>query len=430
MTRLQINRARRSPFGVKSTLLIGLTLSLLLSCGRTDAVIKSSQSLIQTSCAPAHLAKPIFWDIDSLAKAKSRIDAGDATLTPAYNSLIERASSALELAPFSVTHKPQPGPSGDKQDYVSLSRYFWPDPNMKDGLPYIRKDGHSNPEINSKNFDRRRSQDMANAIRDLSLAAYFTGDHRYSEQAGKLVYTWFVDKNLRMNPNLKFAQGVPGKTAGREFGILDTRIYWDVMDGLLLLQSANMADAKQVDAVRHWFKEYSNWLMTSDFGKKAKGKYNNHGTFYDAQLAQSLIFAGQCDLAKKALKSGLDRTQKQITSSGLMPGEIDRTRSLFYHAFNAQAFLRMSHLSETLGIEFYTVRKDDAGSVKDSVYFIASYAGRTHAWPYEEISSNVEKSIWTMLKYAQFVDDNAGIEEALERLGYRDSQSYLNLLGG
>lgn len=35
----------------------------------------------------------------------------------------------------------------DANDYVSLARYFWPDPNTPNGLPYIRRDGHVNPEI-------------------------------------------------------------------------------------------------------------------------------------------------------------------------------------------------------------------------------------------------------------------------------------------
>jgi hypothetical protein len=313
---------------------------------------------------------------------------------------------------------------------VSLSRYYWPDPKKKDGRPYIRKDGQSNPEINSVDFDRRRSQNMTEAVRDLSLAAYFSGDAHYADKALILAYTWFVNKDRRMNPNLKFAQGVPGKTPGREFGILDTRIYWDVMDSLLLLQSAEMADKKLVDAVRVWFGHYAAWLISSDFGQKAKSKYNNHGSFYDAQLSHVLVFARRCDLAKKTLKSGHARTKAQIKQDGLMPGEIKRTRSLFYHAFNAQAFLRMSDMAQKLGVDFYADRKPGAGSIKDSVHFVASYAGRTEEWPYEEISDNVEKSIWTMLKHAQFVDEDEAIADALNALTYEDPDSYLNLLGG
>jgi len=29
---------------------------------------------------------------------------------------------------------------------MSLAPYFWPDPSKPDGLPYLRKDGQTNPE--------------------------------------------------------------------------------------------------------------------------------------------------------------------------------------------------------------------------------------------------------------------------------------------
>lgn len=408
-----------------------LALIGLLSITGHDGVWANAQDVSgQQSCAPELLNTPIFWDADSLASVKQKLEADDPALRPAYDALIARAEKALTVEPYTVTHKTRPGPSGDMQDYVSLSRYYWPDPNTPDGLPYIRKDGQSNPELNGINFDRRRSQNMTDAVRDLSLAAFFSEDERYADQAMRLVYTWFINKDQRMNPHLKFAQSVPGRTPGREFGILDTRIYWDVMDSLLLLQSVNMVDEKIVDAVRVWFGKYAAWLINSDFGKKAKSKYNNHGTFYDAQLSHILVFAGRCDLAKTVLKCGHDRTQKQIKKDGLMPGEIHRTKSLFYHAFNAQAFLRMAHLSQKLDMDFYTTRKRRAGSVENTVHFIASFAGRTEDWPYEEISDNVEKSIWTMLKHAQFVDNGPVITEALNALEYKDPESYLNLLGG
>ena len=381
-------------------------------------------------CADGILSAPIYWNISRLAKAKAGLEAGDEAYTPAYDDLTKKANAALGKEPYSVTDKQRPGPSGDLKDYVSLSRYFWPNPNTKDGLPYIRKDGHSNPELNGVNYDRLRSQRMTNAVRDLALAAYFSGDQKYADKAMQFVRTWFIDKETAMNPHLKFAQGVPGKQEGREFGILDTRIYWDAIDALLLLQSVGMADEKIVNGARLWFGNYGAWLIASDFGMKAKAKYNNHGTFYDAQLSHVLIFAGRCDLAKKALKSGYERTKKQIQKSGLMPGEINRTKSLYYHSFNAQAFIRIASLAQKFDLDYYTKRKRGSGSVKDTVHFIASYVGRTDEWPYEEISDNIEQSLWSTLKYAELLDDSPEISEALNRLNYKNPKSNLTLLIG
>src|SRR5438034_4836905 len=44
--------------------------------------------------------------------------------------------------------------SGDKHDYMSQAPYFWPNPDATHHLPYIRRDGERNAEINR--FSDRR----------------------------------------------------------------------------------------------------------------------------------------------------------------------------------------------------------------------------------------------------------------------------------
>src|ERR1051325_3257264 len=64
----------------------------------------------------------------------------------AIETLVRSADRAVaNNTVYSVTLKPQLPPSGDEHDYMSLGRYFWPDPTKPDGLPYIRKDGFVNP---------------------------------------------------------------------------------------------------------------------------------------------------------------------------------------------------------------------------------------------------------------------------------------------
>ena len=271
---------------------------------------------------------------------------------------------------------------------------------------------------------------MTNDVKSLALAAYFTGNEAYAKKAESLARAWFLDAKTGMNPNLNYGQNVPGANSGREFGILDTRIYWDIMDGLLLLQAERMVDPALVNELRGWFGRYANWLVKSEFGQKASTKKNNHGVYYDAQLSHILMFAGRCDLAKKIIKKSHDRTKKQIEKSGLMPEEKKRTQSLFYHAFNLNAFLRLSYYAERLDAGYYDKAKKGAGSVKNSVDFIASYADRIDEWSYKEIISNVEKSIWNNLVHAQLLDDSQSIKDAINALDYDSSTDLTNLILG
>ncbi|WP_186368563.1 alginate lyase family protein, partial [Yersinia bercovieri] len=65
--------------------------------------------------------------------------------------------------------------SGDKHDYYSFPPYWWPDPSKKDGMPYLRKDGETNPDANSDATDKKRMNSFSDDVYYLALAYSFTG---------------------------------------------------------------------------------------------------------------------------------------------------------------------------------------------------------------------------------------------------------------
>ncbi len=69
----------------------------------------------------------------------------------------------MQLGMQAVTDKLFPAPSGDKHDYVSLSKYFWPNPKTSDGLPYVLLDGETNPE--NRQYDASRLGSMIEAVK-------------------------------------------------------------------------------------------------------------------------------------------------------------------------------------------------------------------------------------------------------------------------
>src|SRR5262245_49919666 len=93
--------------------------------------------------------KPVVYalSMQTLEKSKARINAKDPAVIEAYNALLKDAKKSMAFGPVSVREKKHNPPSGDKHDYMSLAPYFWPDPAKADGLPYIRKDGQTNPEV-------------------------------------------------------------------------------------------------------------------------------------------------------------------------------------------------------------------------------------------------------------------------------------------
>src|SRR6202165_907703 len=84
-------------------------------------------------------------DAKTLAEEKQRLTT--AKSTPLSEAIRDAADRAMKAGPFSVMDKGTVPPSGDKHDYMSQAPYFWPDPKKANGLPYVRRDGERNPEI-------------------------------------------------------------------------------------------------------------------------------------------------------------------------------------------------------------------------------------------------------------------------------------------
>ena len=376
------------------------------------------------SC-PADLPwTPLGLERARLHAARDAAAGGDGAVAAAVSALLARAEAALAAPLRSVMDKPRAGDSGDKHDYVSLAPYWWPDPTKKDGRPYVQQDGETNPERNSGAFDRVRMREMTEDVIDLALVHALTGDDRYAEKADAALRTWFLAPETRMNPTLAYAQQIPGRTNGRAIGIIDTHRMPELIDAALLLAGADALSEETLSGLRQWIGAYAAWLISSEFGQEERAAKNNHGTHYDAQLASYLVFAGRCDLAGRVLEDAKVRLDKQIDAAGVMPEEARRTRSLHYHAFNAEAFLRLALIADALGDDLYGYEAEPgAGSLEDTVHMLAGYAGRTSTWPYRRLDDRGAKSLWRLLLRTRLLREDPMVERALARMeGWPDDR--------
>lgn len=117
------------------------------------------------------LPRVFALDPAHLAQTKARLAKQDKALAAAMARLRREADEALTVGPFTVVSKQRVPPSGDKHDYLTLAPYWWPDPTKPDGLPYIRRDGETNPE-SKRDTDNPRLNGLADAVETLALAYY------------------------------------------------------------------------------------------------------------------------------------------------------------------------------------------------------------------------------------------------------------------
>lgn len=319
-------------------------------------------------------SKP-FIGLDSinLAITKERIlnaTASKNTLI-AYKKLISDANNLLLIQNPTVINKSIHPPSGNKQDYLSISRYWWPNGGTKNGMPWIRKDGITNPETQTDAVDRKRLGLMTKGVWKLSLAYYFTNNEKYANKAISMIEAWFVDPKTLMNPHLEFAQSVPGNPDKRPTGILDGRsLVMNIPDAINLLNTSKHWNITYQTKTTKWFSDYLNWLTTSDLGVKGAKQKNNHGSWYKYQVASLAYYLGDTVLVKKMLLLAEKSLDEMLDNNGGQIHELARSRSFFYSCFNLQALTNIAVIGDKIGVDFWGFESIDKKSLSLAINYL------------------------------------------------------------
>ncbi|HEY0072554.1 MAG TPA: alginate lyase family protein, partial [Abditibacteriaceae bacterium] len=321
----------------------------------------------------------------ALAANKARLAAGDENLRPALGKLLKEADAALKSGPFSVMDKKLVPPSGDKHDYMSLGPYWWPNPQKPDGKPYIRRDGEVNPESRTSDTDRPTLEKMKEAVETLALAYYFSGNEKYAAHAAKLLRVWFLDEATKMNPHLEYGQAIPGVSSGRGIGIIDTRNLPEMLDYVALLDTSPLWNQTDRDGLKQWFSAYLDWLLTSKNGKDEADEHNNHGTWYDVQVAGIALFVGKPEIAKEAVERAKTRLVKHIEPNGKQPHELARTKGFAYSTMNLVGFFHLADFGKAVGIDLWNFKSEDGRSLRVALNYLAPFADAQNKWPHPQI---------------------------------------------
>lgn len=323
-------------------------------------------------------------DGQKLEKTKKEISSGDKSFAAALASLENDAKKALQGGTFSVTTKAVAPPSGDKHDYMSQAPYFWADPNKKDGLPYIRRDGERNPEIN-KITDHKSMDQMVSAVDALSLAYYLNGNEGYATKAVQILRAFFLDPSTRMNPNLEYGQGIPGINTGRGIGLIETVGLTHVVDSIGLLNGSTALSDADKKGLEDWFSHFLQWMQESKNGRDESAAQNNHGTHYDLQVASYALFLGKNDLAKSVLETAKQkRIAKQIEPDGRQPLELARTKAWSYSVMNLRGLMQLAMLGSRVGVDLWNYETKDGRSIRRALDFLYPYSVG-EKWKYQQI---------------------------------------------
>jgi hypothetical protein len=321
-------------------------------------------------------------DGEAIAAVRERARGGDPALTPALEALRIRADAALAQPVAEIASKPRQywAKSGDPKDYISVSKFAWPDPSSPG--QWIMIDGRPNEEA-MRNFDGPKIKAMQDRVTALGEGWYFLGDKKYAKAAAGQLRAWFLDPETAMNPNMNFAQAIKPDENGQPWGIIDANRFPEVLDSVGMIADSGEWTVDDEAALKAWFAEFNRWLVESPLGISERAAKNNHGTFYDLILASGAAYTGDEATVREVLAAvGPVRLEGQIAPDGSTPEETRRAESAMYTLWNLKGLSDLALMGGKYGIDLWNYPDAANAKLKKAGEFLLPYAMGTAQWSF------------------------------------------------
>ena len=312
----------------------------------------------------------------ALAAAASPVDVGQVD----HDRILKAADAALKQEPVTVTAFRAKLSDGGPHDFYSNGDYWWPNPNTTNGLPYVQRDGETNPQ----NFVAHRQviRQLSDAVAALGAAYKITGDDRYARKAAELLKVFFLDDATRMNPNLQYAQAIPGVSKGRGTGIIDTLHLIEVPKAVEAMAKSPAFPAEVDMGLKKWFADYTDWMISSKNGQDEAKAGNNHAVAFWLQVAVFAEFTGDAkDLTECRRRFKEVFVPVQMAADGSFPRELARTKPYGYSIFQLDNMVTLCQVLSTDGDDMWNFKLPDGRGIHKAMEFMYPFLGDKSTWP-------------------------------------------------
>jgi len=232
-----------------------------------------------------------------------------------------------------------------------------------------------------------------------------------------------------MNPHLKYAQGIPGRNAGRAAGIIESHNLPELVDAAGLLAGSGAWTQAHQRQLQSWFTAFLTWLLESPEGRAEAQAENNHGTWYDVQIASFGLFTDRRDFAHRVLSDvPRKRIARQIEPNGAQPLELARADSWSYSLFNLESLFDAAALGEHLAMDLWNFETADKRSIRKALAWLIPFATGEKRWPVRQQSPWQPERLAPFLQRAALLYREPGYVTALGKLAAPSIDSRERLL--
>jgi hypothetical protein len=337
---------------------------LILCCGGLAAAGVPMTLLSEDEAEPIHSAilRKEPWTVDAVRRLRAEAD------------------KRLREAPRSVTTDHPAGVNLDPHEYYGEAPFWWPDP-ANPAAPWIRREGHVNPD--RVVADKIALDSTCDAIFTLGAASFFLDDPRYGRHAARLINAFFLNPKTRMNPNLEHSEAIRGVNDSRG-GSIEGRVFVRALQGMEFLAQSGQWDAREAAATHKWFEEYLRWLEHSKVASEEKTGGSLRASWWAAQVAAIATFLEDKASAQMAFHYYQDTAFPR--AEGRLAREEDRARPLSYTAASAEAMATTCRVAQAQGVDLWNTQAKGGATLAAVIASLTPHIADRKKWDREQMA--------------------------------------------
>jgi len=375
-------------------------------------------------------ARTFIYNLDYLQVSKQAWQDGELWAVEAVSPLIKIAEADMTSGLYSVTKTFHliPVPNATPNDFISIGAYYWPNPNTQNGLPYVKRPGHVNPDAAGSLSELNP---LSEAVNRLGLSYFFTGNEKYARRAGQLVRAFFINRNTKMNPNTEFGKIIPGVSNTGGFVVAGIgNAFRSLYEGLGLIESSKYWREEDKRHMQTWSKKFLNWMETTPKGQKEFRAKGNHGSNYDMIATLLSMYVDDTLQATRHVRNYMNRIPKQFATDGMQPFEMHAVNNLMYSVYNLGVAANIANLGEKLGLDVWDVRGSGGGGMRRTTDFLLPYMNGTKTWTYwpsTEVFPKSPTTYYGLLRQISLGFCDLGFSQAADDLSTNGQYSELSV---